>query len=178
MLTADVLISFPEHRSTLMDMGAEITKNLDIPIDYIAGGETAGIPYAAFIAERLNKPMLYVRKKPKGFGKMAQIEGHLDTSNPCEVLLVEDLQTEGGSKKVFIDVLRNAGASINHTFVIFHYGIHPQSLRNMEDWSVKLHCLTDWWHVLEAAKSDNSFETETLNAVESYLHNPGEWKAA
>ena len=69
------LISFPAERTVLMDMGAEILRTaLDLEaIDYLAGGETAGIPYAAFLAERTKKPMLYVRKKPKGFGRMAQI---------------------------------------------------------------------------------------------------------
>ena len=72
------LISFPEERGILMDFGANILRENAGGVDLVAGGETAGIPYAAFIAERLNKPMLYVRKKPKGFGKMAQIEGVMD----------------------------------------------------------------------------------------------------
>ncbi|MGE4313040.1 MAG: orotate phosphoribosyltransferase [Pseudobdellovibrionaceae bacterium] len=166
------LIAFPDARKRLMDMAADILGKLDI--DYMAGGETAGIPYAAFIAERLHKPMLYVRKKPKGFGRMAQIEGALEEDHP-KVALIEDLQTDGGSKKVFIDVLREAGATVEHSFVVFHYGNFPQSLENMKELGVQLHALTDWWAVLEAARMSDVFSRETLASVEFFLKNPDEW---
>ncbi len=166
------LISFPAERSQLMDMGTEMLKPFNL--DYAAGGETAGIPYAAFISERLNIPMLYVRKKPKGFGKMAQIEGCMDEEGK-NVALIEDLQTDGGSKKVFIDALRNAGAKVEHSFVVFHYGIFPQSLENMKEIGVQLHALTDWWAVLETAKRDKYFDEETLDSVEFFLNSPDEW---
>ena len=75
--------------------------------DSVAGGETAGIPFAAWFAERMGLPMQYVRKKPKGFGRDAQIEGQLKEGD--RVLLVEDLATDGGSKIVFVDALRKPG---------------------------------------------------------------------
>jgi len=65
----------------------------------VAGGETAGIPYAAWIADALSLPMLYVRKQPKGFGRNAQIEGHLHDKD--RVVLVEDLASDGASKVNF-----------------------------------------------------------------------------
>jgi orotate phosphoribosyltransferase len=171
------LISFVPERTKLMDFGASILKDAigEKNIDYIAGGETAGIPYAAFIAERLKKPMLYVRKKPKGFGRMAQIEGVLAEEGSRNTILVEDLQTDGGSKKVFIDALRTAGATIAHAFVVFHYGIFPTSEKNMKDMGITLHALTTWWEVLEVAKSKKYFDHETLSSVEAFLHNPGKW---
>ena len=79
-------------------------------IDAVAGGETAGIPYAAWLAQAISRPMLYVRKKPKGFGRDAQIEGHLTEGS--RVLLVEDLATDGASKVNFVDALRTAGAGV------------------------------------------------------------------
>ena len=166
------LISFPTERAILMDMAADMLRNLDI--DMVAGGETAGIPYAAFIAERLNKPMLYVRKKPKGFGKMAQIEGCLEKDG-TKVALIEDLQTDGGSKKVFVDALRNAGAVVEHAFVVFHYGNFPQSYQNMADWGLTLHALTTWADVLKVARKDNYFTEEQLKSVEFFLEQPDEW---
>lgn len=170
------LISFPAERTILMDHAAAmIGAHCDGP-DYIAGGETAGIPYAAFIAERLNLPMLYVRKQPKGFGRMAQIEGCMDEQGR-KIVLVEDLQTDGGSKKTFIDALRAAGGVIDHAFVIFHYGIFPASAQNMKELGLELHSLTDWWAVLEVAKQDNYFDTKTLATVEAFLHAPDEWAA-
>jgi orotate phosphoribosyltransferase len=168
------LISFPKERSLLMDYGAQILKDLDL--DYIAGGETAGIPYAAFISERLELPMLYVRKKPKGFGRMAQIEGAMEQDN-SSVALVEDMQTDGGSKLSFIQALREAGATIDHTFVIFHYGIFPESDQNMAKYNVTLHNLCDWWDIIKVAQELKYFDHETLSSLENFLNAPHEWAA-
>jgi orotate phosphoribosyltransferase len=170
------LISFPAERKILMDAGAEMIRRECGSLDYVAGGETAGIPYAAFISERLNLPMLYVRKKPKGFGRMAQIEGCMDDSGK-KVILVEDLQSDGGSKKVFIDALRAAGAVVEHSFVIFHYGIFASSEANMKAMGVRLHALTDWWAVLAVAKEGRYFDVKTLESVEAFLHDPDGWAA-
>lgn len=173
------LISFPAERKQLMDDAAamllEVTK--DKPLDYLAGGETAGIPYAAFIAERMEKPMLYVRKKPKGFGRMAQIEGCMDEDSK-NVALIEDLQTDGGSKKLFVDVLREAGANVEHAFVVFHYGIFKASEENMKALGITLHSLTDWWAVLKTAQDMNYFDAHTLSEVKRFLDAPIEWQDA
>lgn len=170
------LISFPAERKALMDdAAAMIHETCDNP-DYIAGGETAGIPYAAFIAERLEKAMLYVRKKPKGFGRMAQIEGHITEQAGQKAVLVEDLQTDGGSKKLFIDVLRDAGLRVDHAFVVFHYGIFPASEENMAAMGITLHALATWWDVLAVAKEQNYFDQETLRSVEDFLNAPAAWQ--
>lgn len=171
------LIAFPKERATLMNFAANmLKKEIGISnIDFVAGGETAGIPYAAFIAERLEKPMLYVRKKPKGFGRMAQIEGCMDEEGK-NVVLIEDLQTDGGSKKIFVDALRAANANIEHAFVVFHYGIFPQSEQNMKDMGLTLHSLCNWWNVLDVARHENYFDAETLSSVESFLKSPAQWQ--
>lgn len=173
------LISFPDQRDELMSYAVEIL-NEEIGeenLDYIAGGETAGIPYAAFISDRMHKPMLYVRKKPKGFGRMAQIEGvfHEDDAEN-NVILVEDLQTDGGSKQLFVDVLREAGATVEHAFVVFHYGIFEKSKENMKALGITLHELTNWWYVLDVARDENYFDQETLESVESFLKDPEGWQ--
>lgn len=171
------LISFANERKTLMNHAANV---LDSgvgrnKIDALAGGETAGIPYAAFISERLNKPMIYVRKEPKGYGRMAQIEGYLSDNTP-NVVLIEDLQTDGGSKRIFVEALREAGARVEHAFVVFHYGIFEKSQQNMKDLGIQLHALATWWDVLSIAKEEQYFDTETLMAVESFLNNPLGWE--
>ena len=172
------LISFPEERSTLMNFAVDILKEKvgEDNIDYVAGGETAGIPYAAFLSEKLNKSMLYVRKKPKGFGRMAQIEGHIEGEGK-KALLVEDLQTDGGSKKVFINALREAGTIVEHAFVVFHYGILKASEENNKAMGVQLHELATWWDVLNVAKDLSYFDAETLTEVESFLNDPDDWAA-
>jgi orotate phosphoribosyltransferase len=170
------LISFPEERSLLMHYATQMLTERcgDTGIDMVAGGETAGIPYAAFIAERLNKPMVYVRKTPKGVGRMAQIEGCMEREGQ-NVVLVEDLQTDGGSKKGFVDALRTAGARVTDSFVIFHYDIFPQSRQNMKNWDLRLHSLTSWWDVLAVARHDNYFDEATLAEVEAFLNAPENW---
>ncbi len=167
------LISFPEARSRLMDFGAQILKEFNP--DYIAGGETAGIPYAAFIAERMNKPMLYIRKKPKGFGRMSQIEGYMEEGTP-HVALIEDVQNFGVSVKVFVDALRAAGARIEHLFVIFQHG-HESSKQNMRDMGIELHALTSWKDILKVARAEGYFDDATAASVEEYLQNPDKWAA-
>src|ERR1700686_5268949 len=120
------LISFPRARRKLMDMGAALIERAIgfESIDAVAGGETAGIPFAAWLAERMALPMLYVRKQPKGFGRNAQIEGVLTAGQ--RVLLVEDLASEGTSKLNFVRAIRQAGGVIDHAFVIFNCGIFPK----------------------------------------------------
>lgn len=169
------LISFPRARAALMDFAAAtICRQVGYEtLDALAGGETAGIPYAAWLSERLDLPMLYVRKKAKGFGRMAQIEGHFEEGQ--NVMLVEDLQTDGGSKKVFIDAMRKAGAKVEHSFVLFHYGIFDASEKNMADLGVTLHALTTWWNVLDVASSLSYFDPKTLEEVENFLKNPVQW---
>jgi len=103
--------------------------------DVIAGGETAGIPYAAWIADRFGLPMQYIRKKPKGFGRNAQIEG--DVRAGARTLLVEDLTTDGRSKINFCKALREAGAVVDHVFVNFYYDIFPESKKVMSELGVR-----------------------------------------
>lgn len=170
------LIAFPKERTAVINHATALIKEECPDLDLIAGGETAGIPYGAWLADRLDLPMLYVRKKPKGFGRMAQIEGHME-ENGQNVLLVEDLATDGGSKINFINALREAGAVVDHVFVVFYYGIFPQAQKTWDDTGVKLHTLATWHDVLHVAKTENYFDEKTLNEVELFLNNPEEWQA-
>jgi orotate phosphoribosyltransferase len=169
------LISFPKARDRLMDMAAAVIRAACPDAEYIAGGETAGIPYAAFLADRLKLPMLYIRKKPKGFGRMSQIEGFMEETGK-KVLIVEDVQNYGVSVKVFVDALRAADAVTEHIFVIFQHG-HASSKQAMKEMGVTLHALTDWQAVLKVAKARQSFDKSTIASVESFLHNPEGWAA-
>jgi len=172
------LIAFPRARGLLMDMATSLLmQNIGAEsLDAIAGGETAGIPYAAFLSERMNLPMAYVRKKPKGFGRMAQIEGHIEDGD--KVILVEDLQTDGGSKKVFVNALREAGAQVDHAFVVFHYGVFEASEKNMADLGITLHALTTCPLVLETAQKLNYFDQATADSVRDFLNDPVAWSVA
>ena len=169
------IISFPSARRELNQLAIElIERNISkSEVDIVAGGETAGIPFSAWIADSLDKPMVYVRKKPKGFARMAQIEGEMPEG--AKVLLVEDLTTDGGSKLNFIDALRKAGAKVSDTYVVFHYGIFQESLTNMAKLGVKLHALATWWDVLDVARENNLYTSSQLDVVENYLDEPESW---
>jgi len=172
------LISYPRIRSVLMDfLTVTILRNAGMEaFDNIAGGETAGIPFAALVAERLALPMTYVRKKPKGYGRNARIEGVMTEGQ--RVLLVEDLTTDGGSKLSFVDAIRETGATCAHTAVIFYYGIFPETEARLSAHGIALHHLCTWWDVLAEARAQGSFDAENLSEVETFLQDPRKWQDA
>lgn len=172
------LISHPRIRATLMDfMAATVMRDAGFEaFDNVAGGETAGIPFAAMIAERLALPMTYVRKKPKGYGRNARIEGEMTEGQ--RVLLVEDLTTDGGSKLSFVDAIRETGAECGDTAVIFYYDIFKGTAQRLNDHGVRLHYLCTWWDVLAEARAQAAFDEATLAEVESFLGDPRAWQAA
>jgi orotate phosphoribosyltransferase len=171
------LISYPRVRSALIDFAtATIVRDVGFEqFDTVAGGETAGIPYAAWIADRLSLPMQYVRKKPKGFGRGAQIEGHIEEG--ARTLLVEDLTTDGRSKVNFCRALRDAGAIVDYVLVMFYYDIFPESKKIIADINVKLLHLATWWDVLRVVKQGGYFEPRVIDEVERFLNSPAKWSA-
>jgi orotate phosphoribosyltransferase len=172
------LISFPRVRSTLIDFAtATVLRDAGFEqFDAVAGGETAGIPFAAWMADRLGLPMLYVRKQPKGFGRNVQIEGHLTQGQ--RVLLVEDMTTDGRSKVNFCNALRQGGARVEHCLVFFFYDIFPEGRTILRDLGVTLHALATWWDVLTVAKASGRFDAGKLAEVEKFMHDPAGWSKA
>lgn len=172
------LISFPRVRGALMDFAcAKLMRHAGFEaFDAVAGGETAGIPFAAWIAERLGLPMLYVRKQPKGFGRNALIEGALEDG--ARVLLVEDLATDGGSKIRFAEGVRAAGGEVAHTLVVFYYGIFEGAEAVLAGHGLTLHHLATWREVLAEARAGEHFDARTLDEVEGFLAAPLAWSAA
>ena len=172
------MISYPAIRRVLMDFAvAKLYRDVGFDhFDAAAGGETAGIPFAAWVADRMNLPMQYVRKKPKGYGRDAPIEG--DIFEGQRVLLVEDLTTDGGSKLRFAEAIRKAGARCDHTFVVFYYDIFKNTHEMLAENGLKLHYLATWWDVLEVARAEDKFNAATLDQVEAFLNSPLEWSEA
>ena len=162
------IISFPEEREKLIDFG--ISKLKDKPkfkkISNIAGGESAGIPFAAFIAQKLNLPMTYIRKEKKKFGKNSQIEGLLNQKD--NVLLAEDLMTDGGSKLKFLDAIEKLGANVSSIFVIFNYGI-IKDYYLFKKKKIDVISLTNWSHVLNVASRKKILKNDEVKIVESFL---------
>ncbi|TCL72281.1 orotate phosphoribosyltransferase [Rhizobium sp. BK251] len=169
------LLSFPRIRSTVMDFAASVVMR-DAgfeQFDCIAGGETAGIPFAALLADRLSLPMVYVRKKPKGHGRNAQIEGNMPEGS--RVLVIEDLTTAGGSMFQFIDAVRAAGGVVDHGIALFYYDIFDEGALRFANGKVKLHYIATWRNVLAVAREQKLFDETTLAEVEAFLDAPLAW---
>jgi orotate phosphoribosyltransferase len=172
------LISFPRQRREIIQLAAEemdrtITRDR---FSLVAGGETAGIPLAAWIAEYFFLPMIYVRKNPKGFGRMNQIEGMLEPGT--HAILVEDLTTDGRSKINFCNALRRAGALVEQAVVIFYYGVYPDAEKNLDEAAITLHALTDWRTTLDVARAAKYFDAKQADVVEEFLDAPDAWSKA
>ena len=170
------LIAFPRARTILIrDLIEKIGDSCGVEaFEAIAGGETAGIPFAAWVSDQLGLPMCYVRKKPKGFGRNARIEGNIQPGQ--RVLLVEDMATDGGSKISFVDGLRDAEAICAHCAVIFHYGIFPEGIARLNAHGVSLTALATWHDILAVARKNQEFDKESLDIVQSFLDDPEGWK--
>lgn len=170
------LISFPEARRSVTRALASVVREeigLDA-IDLLAGGETAGIPFASFLALELDLPMIYVRKAPKGHGRSDQIEGVLKEGE--RVLLVEDLVTDGGSKLAFQRGIEAAGGTIEHCLCVFEYyseraGLDEARLR-LKEHGIVLHSLTDWDELLELMLARKSLTDEQYAQVIEFLKGP------
>ena len=128
-------------------------------IDVVAGGETAGIPYASFVSHLIKKPMIYIRKQPKGYGGSKQIEGILEAGK--RVLLVEDLITDGLSKLRFNIGIRAAGAKMTHCLCVFDYASdrlnQHEGRDNLAKNDIGLHVLANWDDVLDTGLSKSYF---------------------
>lgn len=172
------IIFFPRARAKIIELAVEkIGRHIGYEsLDCVVGGETAGIPFAAWIADRLMTPMAYVRKKPKGFGRNAQIEG--DVPENMRTLLVEDLTTDGASKVRFAEALRKAGAVVDHTFVVFFYGVFPGAQKTLNELGINLHALCTWWDVIEACASKNYFSERDISEVRRFLEDPCKWSGS
>ncbi len=172
------VISFLDARRQIMEMAVECVGGAVgwESFDAVAGGETAGIPYAAWISETVSLPMLYVRKKPKGFGRDAQIEGAM--AEGARVLLVEDLATDGASKLTFVNALRNAEAQVSDAFVVFFYGIFKGAEEDLAKEGIKLHYLATWADVLAEAEAGQDFPPAAIQGVREFLADPVSWSVA
>jgi orotate phosphoribosyltransferase len=172
------IISYPAARGAMVDfLVATVQRNVGFEaFDSVAGGETGGIPYGAWMADRMGLPMQYVRKKPKGYGKNSQVEGVLKEGQ--RVLLAEDMTTDGGSKIKFVQAIRDAGGVCNHTALIFFYDIFPNTRENLAEHGITLHYLATWHDVLAEAKAGDYFDVKTLDEVEKFFADPLAWSLA
>jgi orotate phosphoribosyltransferase len=168
-----VLLGEPKLRQAVTELALGYAQTvLKDPIDAVAGAETAGIPFAAWLADRMNIKLRYVRKRPLGIGRNAQVEG-----GPVEglrVLLIDDLTTDGGSKLNFARGLRAAGAHVEHVLTIFYHGVFPGATERLAQAGLTLHPLATWADVLrcDAARALTAADRDE---TERFLADPVAW---
>tara|TARA_B100000003_G_scaffold140288_1_gene125935 strand:- start:379 stop:1014 length:636 start_codon:yes stop_codon:yes gene_type:complete len=168
------IISFIDERELIMNEALNYFKKNNIQFDLLAGGETAGIPYAAIISEKIKKPMVYIRKKPKGFGQNQQIEGYFKEKE--KAILIEDLATDGGSKVVFVEAMRKAGLIVNDIFVIFYYDIFNLENSVLSKLNVNIHSLCTWKDIISVIEKKNSYKENDIKNLKKFLSNPDDWR--
>lgn len=142
--------------------------------DAIAGAETAGIPFAAWLADRTGLKMRYVRKRQLGIGRNAQVEG--GSVDGLRVLLLDDLTTDGSSKVGFVRGLRSAGAIVEHVLTLFYHDVFPGTRERLHEVGLELHALTTSAAILRA-DDGKYFTTEERAEIERFLADPIAWSA-
>jgi len=165
------VISDPAFMSLFCSISQFLISRREISFDIAAGGETAGIPFAAFLAGRLSKPMVYVRKAVKGHGLASLIEGGSVTGKT--VLLVEDLITNAGSKLHFINALTEAGGIVRDVLVLFDR--QQGGEKSLAELGVRLHSLVNLDSALKVGREAEFITDADLTSVKNYLDNPEAW---
>lgn len=168
-------LAYPEIRRTVASGFEELLRAQGLEPQVIAGTATAGIPHAAWLADRLDLPMAYVRSKPKEHGRGNQIEGQVEIGQ--SVVVVEDLVSTGGSSVAVVDVLRSAGAQVLSVVSIFSYGL-PAAERRFREADVPLHPLTDLDVLLSVAEEQRLLGGEALASLRAWREDPEGWSAS
>lgn len=138
----------------------------------VAGGEASGIALAAWIADDLDLPMQYVRKRAIGSN---QVEGVV--AQGAKVLLVDDMMAAGNSKVGFVSALRAVGAVVENVFVVFDYGTFPTA-ELLAPFALKVHSLATWHDILAVARERGDFGPDALRELREFLDDPAAWSQA
>jgi orotate phosphoribosyltransferase len=168
-----ILLSYPLVRDFVVDQFADVANNHFPDVDLIAGVATAGIPHGTLIADRLNKPLAYVRAKPKEHGTGKLIEGRIEPGQ--KVLVVEDLISTGKSSLQAVDAIREAGAEVVGMLAVFSYGFQVAADAFHEK-NVKYISLSNYENLLHRAIEKGYVKEVDLHLLEEWRENPSEWK--
>src|ERR1700722_18142381 len=168
-----LLIGEPAVRRAVTQlMSRYVAAVLPGAFDVVAGAETAGIPFAAWLAEESGLALRYVRKRPLGIGRHAQVEG--GSVDGLRVLLVDDLTTDGTSKLAFVRGLRSAGATVEHALTVFFNDDFQGAVERLNQAGVALHPLATWSSLLHG---DSGLAADDRAVVENFLKDPIAWSA-
>ncbi|MBI2545632.1 orotate phosphoribosyltransferase [Candidatus Woesearchaeota archaeon] len=168
-----LILSYPEKRAAIINAFSELIKRNKLGCDIIAGVATSGIPFAALLAEKLGKPMVYVRPDAKKHGKGNMIEGRVEQGK--KALVVEDLISTGGSSLAVVEALREAGVRVAECLAIFTYTF-KKAADNFEEHNCKLYTLADFPNLIKVAAKQGYIKESELQHVLSWSRNPEQWQ--
>ena len=165
-------ISYPEIRKQIAQgLAAQI--KVEFPdVEVIGGVATAGIPHAAWVADELGLPLIYVRSKPKDHGRGKQIEGVLPAH--AKTVLIDDLLSTGGSVLKAVKAAQNEGADVIGVGAIFSYQLPAVSV-NFEQAGLSFTTLTNYSELLEAATEENYIAVDQLETLKKWRKAPEKW---
>lgn len=167
-----LLISHPEWRRNIIQAFDEIIQEHHLAFDVIAGTATAGIPWAAWLAEKYNKPLVYIRATSKEHGKGNQIEGHLPRDK--SVIVIEDLISTGGSSLTAIQAVRDAGALIQACLAIFTYEM-KKAINAFSIHHIPLYCTSNFTTLIQVATEEKYISEPDKKILLEWHQNPEGW---
>ena len=169
-----ILMSYPKEREFIVNSFIKLIRKNKIKFDGFAGTATAGIPWAAWLAQKLMKPMVYVRSETKEHGKENLVEGKIEESKIYVV--VEDLISTGSSSINTINAVKEKGGAVEYCISIFTYELE-KSKQNFESANVKLLALTDFTSFVKTALKQKYISKEQLNHIMDWKKHPEGWVA-
>lgn len=161
-----VLMAYPDSRKEIRDFYIDAIKNSGVKFDVVAGTATAGIPHAAWIADKLNLPMVYVRGTSKDHGKENLMEGIVKKGQ--KVIVIEDLISTGDSAINSVNAIRDAGGEISHVFSIITYGLKKAD-ENFRENNLKLISLTNFSEVVELAEKLKYIDKKDIEIILEWM---------
>lgn len=165
-------ISYPEVRQAIFNGMVEQIKLHFSDADVIAGTATAGIPHAAWVAQNMELPMIYVRTKPKDHGQGKQIEGILKEGQ--KVVVIDDLISTGGSVLNAVRAVNNAGGKVIGVVSVFTYDL-PAAEQNFMANGLKYYSVTDYMTLIKVAKENNQISADHLKSLQEWRKDPLSW---
>jgi len=169
-----LLMSYPKERDFIVNSFVKMLKKEKIKFDAFAGTATAGIPWAAWISQKLKKPMIYVRSEAKEHGKENLVEGKIEEGKVYVV--VEDLISTGSSSMNTINAVREKNGVVEDCIAIFTYEL-DKAKNNFEAANVKLHTLTTFTNLIKTAIQKKYIEKSELEHIMDWKKNPEGWVA-
>ncbi len=168
-----MIYSHPDARNFVVEALVNRVKSLHVEPDFIAGTATAAIGWAAFVADRMNLPFVYVRSQAKGHGMGKRIEGDLPKEK--DVVLIEDLLSTGGSAASSVEALRSeADANISDVVAIFSYEMEA-SAEKAQEARVRFHPIATLTTLLEVALLQGRIIEEDVQKISAFVANPADW---